>query len=218
VKSGLMKIYEVLCAHFGPQGWWPADGSFEVIVGSILTQNTSWRNVEKAIANLRTAGALSPKRMLELGEDDLAELIRSSGYYRVKARRLLHFLSFLKDRYGFSLDAMLSQPLPKIRAELLRVKGIGPETADSILLYAGNYPIFVVDAYTKRILERHGLARKGSSYEELQDLFVRALPRDAHLFNEYHALLVRLGKSRCLGRPRCRGCVLEPTLSGVLKG
>lgn len=212
VKRRLFEIYEALYAHFGPQHWWPAEALFEVIVGAILTQNTSWKNVEKAIANLKAGGMLSPRRMVALSAKELAELIRPSGYYRVKAERLLDFLSFLKDQYGFDLQAMLRQPMRKIRAELLRVKGIGPETADSMLLYAGGYPIFVVDGYTKRILSRHGLAREGCTYEELQDLFMTALPPDARLFNEYHALLVRLGKSWCLGRPRCHGCVLEPML------
>lgn len=218
VRRRLLRIYEALYTHFGPQGWWPGDGSFEIMVGAILTQNTSWKNVEKAIANLRAAGVLSPEEMLQLGEGELAELIRPSGYYRVKANRLRHFLSFLRDGYGFRLEAMLHQPMAKIRAELLQVKGVGPETADSILLYAGGYPIFVVDAYTKRIFVRHGLAGEGSSYQELQDLLMSALPRDARLFGEYHALLVRLGKSHCLGRPKCRGCALEPMLSGISQG
>jgi len=212
VKRRLLEIYEALYAHFGPQHWWPADGSFEVIVGAILTQNTSWRNVEKAIANLKGAEALSPEKMAALSPKELAVLIRPSGYYRRKAERLLHFLSYFKDQYAFDLQTMLRQPMAKIRTELLRVKGIGPETADSILLYAGGYPIFVVDTYTKRIFSRHGLAREGCNYGELQDLFMKALPRDVRLFNEYHALLVRLGKSRCLGIPRCHGCVLEPML------
>ncbi|MDH7499536.1 MAG: endonuclease III domain-containing protein [candidate division NC10 bacterium] len=212
MRKRLLRIYEALYAHFGPQRWWPADGAFEVVVGAILTQNTSWRNVEKAMVNLRTTEVLSPGRMLQLKEEELARLIRPSGTYRVKANRLLRFLSFLKEEYGSDLQAMLHQPMAKVRAELLQVKGIGPETADSILLYAGGYPIFVVDAYTKRILSRHGLAREGSSYQELQGLLMGALPADGPLFNEYHALLVRLGKSRCLGRPRCDGCVLEPML------
>lgn len=209
MRKRLLAVYRRLYRHFGPQQWWPGDGPFEVIVGAILAQNTSWANVEKAITNLKEAGVLSPREMAALDSQELAGLIRPSGYYRVKANRLHHFLAFFKERYEFSLEAMFNQPLSEVRESLLGVKGIGPETADSILLYAGGYPIFVVDAYTRRIFSRHGFIRPGGTYEELQALFMDALPRDARLYNEYHALIVRAGKTSCLSRPRCEGCVLR---------
>jgi endonuclease-3 related protein len=214
LKGKLLRIFELLHQSYGPQHWWPADGPFEVVVGAILTQNTSWKNVEKAIANLKEVGVLSPAKMEALGEERLADLIRPSGYYRVKADRLLRFLGFLGDRYGFDLQRMLRGPLDEIRAELLGVRGIGPETADSILLYAGGYPIFVVDAYTKRIFSRHGWVSAESSYQELQGLFTKALPKDVCLFQEFHALLVRLGKTCCLRLPQCEGCVLKGLQTG----
>jgi endonuclease III related protein len=209
LKERLLRIFELLHQSYGPQHWWPADGPFEVVVGAILTQNTSWKNAEKAIANLKEAGVLSPAKMAALGEEGLADLIRPSGYYRVKAGRLLRFLGFLGDRYGFDLQRMLRGPLNEVRGDLLEVRGIGPETADSILLYAGGYPIFLVDAYTRRIFSRHGFIREGCSYGELQALFMKALPPDISLFNEYHALIVRLGKTRCLRLPQCEDCVLK---------
>lgn len=209
MRKRLLAVYRRLYRHFGPQQWWPGDGPFEVIVGAILAQNTSWANVEKAITNLKEAGVLSPGEMAALDSQELAGLIRPSGYYRVKANRLHHFLAFFKERYEFSLEAMFNQPLSEVRESLLGVKGIGPETADSILLYAGGYPIFVVDAYTRRIFSRHGFIRPGGTYEELQALFMDTLPRDARLYNEYHALIVRAGKTSCLSRPRCKGCVLR---------
>jgi endonuclease-3 related protein len=213
-RDRLLGIYEVLYGHFGPQHWWPGEDPFEVVVGAILAQNTSWKNVENAIANLKEARVLSPEGMAALGLEQLAELIRPSGTYRVKARRLLEFVSFLKGHYGLSLQAMFRVPLSRIRAEILSVKGIGPETADSILLYAGGYPVFVVDAYTKRIFSRHGFIRAGCAYGELQALFMKALPPDVSLFNEYHALIVRLGKNWCHARPICEDCVLRPLLHG----
>lgn len=213
-RDRLLEIYELLLTHFGPQQWWPGEDPFEVIVGAILAQNTSWRNVEKAIVNLKEAGVLSPEGIAAHDSRRLAELIRPSGTYRVKADRLLQFVAFLEVHYGCSLQAMFRMSLPRIRAELLSVKGIGPETADSILLYAGGYPIFVVDAYTKRIFSRHGFIREGCTYQELQALFMEALPRDVSLFNEYHALIVHLGKSWCRARPICEGCVLKPLWDG----
>ena len=205
----MLRIYEVLHGHFGPQHWWPGEDPFEVIVGAILAQNTSWKNVERAIASLKKAGVLSPEGIGALPFEKLAELIRASGTYRVKADRLLRFVSFLKGNYGLNLRAMFALPLPRVRRELLTVRGIGPETADSILLYAGGRPVFVVDAYTRRIFSRHGFIGEGCSYDELQSLFMKALSPDARLFNEYHALIVRLGKSRCRARPMCEGCVLK---------
>jgi len=211
-RDRLLGIYELLYAQFGSQQWWPGEDAFEVIVGAILTQNTSWKNVEKAIANLKEAGALTSEGIATLGLPQLGELVRPSGTYRIKADRLLQFVAFLKSHYGFSLQAMFRVPLIRIRAELLSVKGIGPETADSILLYAGGYPVFVVDAYTRRIFSRHGFIREGCAYGELQALFMKALSPDVPLFGEYHALIVRVGKSWCRARPICDRCILKSLL------
>jgi len=210
-RAELLAIHDALLAAFGPQRWWPAETPFEVMVGAILTQNTNWRNVERAIANLRAARALTPAAMLRLAPEALAELIRPAGYFRVKAARLGHLLAHLRGRHRGSVARMLRAPLPALREELLGINGIGPETADSILLYAAGLPSFVVDAYTKRVFSRHGLVRADASYTEVQALFTSALPADAPLFNEYHALIVRVGKDCCRPRePRCDACPLGP--------
>ncbi len=206
----LLEIYHRLYHHFGPQGWWPAETPFEVCVGAILTQNTNWQNVEKALAGLKARELLSPEALAEVPLEVLAELIRPAGYFRVKAQRLKHFLSFLMEEYQGKLELMAQEELETLRPKLLAVKGIGPETADSILLYALEKPVFVVDAYTKRLLLRHGLTTEEAGYHELQELFMRNLPRDPRLYNEYHALLVACGKTYCLSRkPRCAECCLE---------
>lgn len=205
----LRKIYERLYRSFGPQGWWPAETPFEVFVGAILTQNTAWANVEKAIDRLKGRGALEPRRIMEIPEEELQELLRPTGYYRIKAKRLKEAVEFLIGEFGGSMKRMAREPLEELRPKLLRIRGIGPETADSILLYACHKPIFVVDAYTKRILQRHGLIRGNISYDELQGLFMDHLPRDVDLFKEYHALLVRVGKTHCRPKPKCKGCPLE---------
>ncbi len=203
-------IYHRLYASFGPQDWWPGDTRLEIIVGAILTQNTAWSNVEKAIANLRGAGALSSLAALKnIRTRTLAKLIRPAGYYNIKAKRIKNFLRFLSSRYQGSLKAMSAQETGTLRQELLGVNGIGQETCDSILLYAFRRPIFVVDAYTKRIFSRHGLFAAGASYEDLQDAFMKRLPSDERLFNEYHALIVRLGKLVCRKNPDCSSCPLE---------
>ena len=200
----LLEIYRRLYAHFGPQHWWPAESPFEVCVGAILTQNTNWRNVERAINNLKARGILSPEALHRLSLEELALLIRPAGYFRIKARRLKNFVDFLVLRYGGELSALAEKETEEIRKELLSIKGLGPETADNILLYALERPVFVVDAYTKRILLRHGLATEESGYDELQELFMKNLPQDPELYNEYHALLVACGKHYCLSRkPRC---------------
>ena len=200
----LLEIYRRLYAHFGPQHWWPAESPFEVCVGAILTQNTNWRNVERAINNLKARGILSPEALHRLSLEELALLIRPAGYFRIKARRLKNFVDFLVLRYGGELSALAEKETEEIRKELLSIKGLGPETADSILLYALERPVFVVDAYTKRILLRHGLTTEESGYDELQELFMKNLPQDPELYNEYHALLVACGKHYCLSRkPRC---------------
>ena len=195
--------------HFGPRGWWPADTPFEVMVGAILTQNTSWKNVEKAIANLRKKRFLSPRGIDRLNRRQLASLIRPAGYYNVKAKRLKNFVNFLKVRYNYSIKAMSSRPPEALRNELLGVNGIGPETADSILLYAAEKPVFVIDAYTRRIFSRHGFVKEDIDYHRLQALFTDSLPKKSSLFNEYHALLVEVGKNFCKRTPLCGECPLE---------
>jgi endonuclease-3 related protein len=189
--------------------WWPGETPFEVMVGAILTQNTSWKNVEKAIGRLKEKKRLSPKGIRQLPKSTLASLIRSSGYFRIKAERLKAFVDFLFDEYGGRIKRMKRERGGGLRRKLLDVKGIGPETADSILLYGLKKPIFVVDAYTKRILSRHGILSEKASYEEVQNLFMDHLPHNERLFNEYHALLVHLGKTLCKKIPRCDQCPLD---------
>jgi endonuclease-3 related protein len=209
MKNLLMKIYHKLYKAYGPRHWWPGETSFEVMVGAILTQNTSWRNVEKAIQKLKGNGILNPGGIYHLKKSQLAPLIRSSGYYRIKADRLKSFVDFLFEEYGGNLKRMKRERLVELREKLLGVKGIGPETADSILLYGLQKPIFVVDAYTKRVLSRHGLISERASYEEVQRLFMEHLRPDEKLFNDYHALFVHLGKTVCQKSPRCDICPLK---------
>jgi endonuclease-3 related protein len=204
-----MALYRCLLRHFGPQGWWPGRSRFEVIVGAILAQNTAWTNVVRAITRMRTERLLTAQAIEDAPQPRLARLIRSSGYYNMKAGRLKQFTRFLLTRYGGSLPRMFRTDLWTLRGELLGVSGIGEETADSILLYAGDRPTFVVDAYTRRVLERHGLMRRGARYREIQRLFMNHLPADAALFNEYHALLVAVGKTYCRTTPRCDACPLR---------
>jgi endonuclease III related protein len=206
----LPEIYRTLFTRFGPQHWWPAESSFEVIIGAILTQSTAWTNVEKAITNLKAARALSPAALNRIPESELAALIHPCGYYNVKARKLNAFMQWLGEKYNFSLEKMFSEDLTFLRNELLEVYGIGEETADSILLYAGNKPTFVIDAYTRRIIDRLGLYPEGNTYAAYQALFMSHLPPDAALFNEYHALFVRLGKEQCRKKPVCDGCSFNP--------
>ena len=205
----LFLIYELLDAYFGDLHWWPGDSPFEIIVGAILTQNTAWRNVEIAIGCLKSKGLLYPEGILETEDEVLADLIRSAGYYNIKTRRLKSFIRYLNEEYGGSLDGMFSEDLWTLREKLLAVKGIGEETADSILLYAGHKPIFVVDAYTRRILQRHDLIQDGDTYADIQRLFMNHLPRSVPIYNQYHALLVNAGKHFCSKSPRCDGCPLK---------
>ncbi|MBI3028621.1 MAG: endonuclease III domain-containing protein [Candidatus Rokubacteria bacterium] len=214
MRRRLLCLYEALLTRFGAQHWWPARTRFEVVVGAILTQNTAWGNVERALAALRAHRLLSPARLAALPAGRLAPLIRSSGYFRVKARRLKTFLAHLNGRYQGSLDRMSRVPLDDLRRELLAVPGVGPETADSILLYALGRPVFVVDAYTRRVLSRHRLLPRGAGYEEVRAFFERHLPGDPRLFNEYHALLVAVGKEHCRNLPHCEGCPLRFDLRG----
>ena len=208
----LEKVYDRLYRAWGPQGWWPGRTRLEIAVGAILTQNTAWSNVEKAIASLRKAKALNLKRIHEAKPETLAGWIRPAGYFRVKARRLQSFTSMVFDRYEGSLDRLFRLETDSLRSELLAVNGIGKETADSILLYAGRRPVFVVDAYTYRFMRRHGWIHGKETYDEIASIFVRALPRDVQLYNEYHALIVALGKDLCKTVPRCEACPLRGLL------
>jgi endonuclease III related protein len=212
-SPGLLPYYDALFTAHGPQHWWPARTPFEIIVGAILVQNTAWTNVESAIENLRREKLLSPRAIETVPTPRLARLIRSSGYFRQKARKLKTFVCFLRREYQGSLVKMFRAPTLALRRQLLEVHGIGPETADSILLYAAKHPVFVVDAYTRRVLERHGLAHPKLGYEDVRQLFERNLPRDATLYNEFHALIVHTGKHFCRARePRCSECALKSLL------
>jgi len=215
----LRAYYDALFAAHGPQHWWPGRSAFEVIVGAFLTQNTSWTNVEPALRNLRREKLLTPRAMETVSLARLARLIRSSGYFRQKAKNLKCFVRFLRGEYGGSLARMFRTPTRALREKLLSVNGIGPETADSILLYAGQHPVFVVDAYTRRLLERHELATPAQSYEEIRRLFEDSFPGDAPLYNEFHALIVRTGKEYCRTRnPRCSECPLHSFLPRAIQG
>ena len=205
----IREIHDLLLARFGPQYWWPGETPFEVMVGAVLTQNTNWGNVSLAITALRQAGLLSFAAMEQAPLETLAALIRPSGYYNQKAKRLKGLLAAIRESNG-DLESFLSLPTPELREQLLAIKGIGQETADSIILYAAGRPIFVVDAYTHRVLSRHSLVGEESDYREMQELFMDTLPADPQLFNEYHALLVRVGKEYCKkSTPRCEECPLS---------
>jgi endonuclease-3 related protein len=209
MSTELLPAYQRLLSAFGPQHWWPGESPFEIMIGAVLVQNTAWRNVERAIANLRDAGVMQLRALYELPADELAELIRPAGYYQVKAKRLRNLLRFVVDSYGGSLDEMFSNNLSSLREQLLAIHGIGPETADAILLYAGGLPTFVVDTYTHRVLARHGWIGYDADYHQIKDFFESSLPADATLYNEYHALLVRVGKECCRRTaPKCENCPL----------
>lgn len=208
-KDVLKAFYDALYTALGPQHWWPGDTPLEVIVGAILTQNTAWKNVERAIANLRAAGCLDWARLRDIETADLAELIRPAGTFNVKTKRLKVFVAWLWERYDGDLDRMFATRTATLREELLAIPGIGRETADAILLYAGEKPSFVIDAYTFRILRRHGVVDEDADYELLKELFEANLPAEPALFNEYHALLVAIGKTWCRPKARCEGCPLE---------
>jgi endonuclease III related protein len=242
LHGDITSYYTAMLSRYGPQNWWPARSRFEVIVGAYLTQNTNWSNVEKAISNLRRARLLSLSAMRKVSLADLETMVRPSGYFRQKARNLKTFISFLDENYSGSLSRMFSSPTEKLRTELLALNGVGPETADSILLYAGNHPVFVVDAYTRRILERHGIIHGKTKYEEIrahmeqaitnaknESLAVRApgsSPRHdvsrmssasrselAQHYNELHALIVRVGNRHCRTKANCEGCPLQNFLN-----
>lgn len=206
----LLAIFNCLHACYGDQRWWPADTPFEVIVGAILTQNTAWGNVEYAIANLRAADALRLDRLDALPREELEALIRPAGFFRQKAQRLQQFTTYIRQQHAGDLDMFLKQPLPQLRAELLLRPGIGPETTDSIILYAAGQPSFVVDAYTNRLLDRLGLLPKPDGYETIRNLFMAQLPASTVLYNEFHALIVVHAKQRCRKRkPLCGDCPLR---------
>jgi len=238
LRGEIPEYYTALLSRYGPQNWWPASSRFEVIVGAYLTQNTNWSNVEKAMVNLRRARRLSVAAMRATPIDELEPLVRPSGYFRQKARNLKTFIAFLDERYSGSLSRMFAESTAKLRAELLELNGVGPETADSILLYAGNHPVFVVDAYTRRVLLRHGIINQKTSYEEIRAMIEHAIsssgaeslvakntlsdPRHpvsrmsssarselAQHYNELHALIVRVGNHYCRAKPICEGCPLQ---------
>jgi endonuclease-3 related protein len=209
VRRRLLEIYARLYAAHGPQGWWPARTPFEVCLGAILTQNTSWTNVVKALALVRSRGLLSYRELRKLPVARLAPLIRSSGYFNLKARRVTAFVCFLGREYGGRVSRMRRETPAALRMKLLRVPGIGPETADSIVLYAAGLPLFVVDAYTRRVFARLGMLAGREPYDEVQALFMDSLPCDVGLYNDYHAQIVRLAKQACRARPRCERCPLE---------
>jgi len=206
-SSILLEIYRRLFDCYGPQHWWPGETPFEVMVGAILTQSTAWQNVEKAINNLKSAGALSPEALRQQSAEEIARLIHPCGYYNAKTRKLKALIDWL-GAGNDNLERLFATETDELRKQLLAVHGVGPETADSILLYAANKPVFVIDAYTRRTLMRLGLARGKSAYDDYQQLFMRNLPSDTQLFNEYHALFVRLGKTVCRKQPLCRDCCL----------
>ena len=211
-------IYRALARAYGPLHWWPARTRFEVIVGAFLTQNTSWKNVEHALRNLRRASALNLGSIRRMPLGELEQLIRPSGYFRQKAARLKAFIAYLDTRHDGSLDRMFAQPLDVLRNELLELNGVGPETADAILLYAGKLPVFVVDVYAKRVFERHGVTEPGQKYERVRALVERALEHEesgsqlADHYNEFHALLVEVGKRHCGTAAKCASCPLQPLL------
>ncbi len=202
----LLQIYKRLYKFYGPQGWWPGHTRFEIIAGAILTQNTAWSNVEKAIANLKQKKLLSPEKLKNISNRSLASLIRPAGYYNIKAKRLKNFVAFLYSKYKGSLTRLSSENSGKLRKILLSINGIGPETRDSILLYAFKKPVFVVDAYTKRVFSRRGFFKVGDDYDKIQHFFMDNLPKSERLYNEYHALIVRLAKDKCRTKPECRDC------------
>jgi len=212
ISTVLTAFYKELLARFGRRNWWPGDSPFEVCVGAVLTQNTNWKNVAKAIDNLKAASMLAPLKIYESSHEELAELIRPAGYYNVKAVRLRNLVNLLVEKHDGRLRSIFSQELGALRAELLSVNGVGKETADSIILYAAGKPIFVVDAYTRRVLQRHSLVGDDADYDSMQDLFHSHLPRDVGLYNDFHAQIVAVGHYYCKKRPLCQECPLSPFL------
>ncbi len=211
-KQNIRLVYNLLIAHYGPTNWWPGETPFEIAIGAILTQNTAWTNVERAISNLNSGGLLTPHAILEAPDDTLFAALRPSGYFRIKAQRARAFCAYLLEQYGGDMGAMRKTPTDELREELLAINGIGPETADDILLYACERPVFVVDAYTRRILSRHGLCEPNANYAKLQAFFEDNLDRDLVVFKEYHGLIVYVGKDFCRKTPKCATCPLADLL------
>lgn len=211
-RKALLKIYRVLKKHYGHRNWWPGQTPFEVMVGAILTQNTAWKNVEKAIANLKREKVLSPVLLKKMLPARLAQLIRPAGYFNIKTKRLLNFLNFFETKYLSSIEKMRETSLRKLREELLEVNGIGEETADSILLYACEKPSFVVDAYTRRVLTRHRFIQGEENYQTIQKIIAGLLPKSVSLYNDYHAQMVEVGKDYCGTHPNCEHCPLKKYL------
>lgn len=208
----LIGLYRLLLKKIGPRHWWPADSPFEVMLGAILTQNTTWSNVEKAISNLKQHDLLSPDTIDKIPEKKLAALIRPSGYYNQKAKKIKGFVKYLLNHYNGSTKKMGRKKTETLREDLLSLYGIGPETADSILLYALSKPVFVVDAYTRRIFQRHGWIHENATYEEMQEFFMQRLKKDVSLFNEFHAFIVYIGHFYCRKTPRCDTCPIKSLL------
>ncbi len=216
-STRLLNMYQAMSAAVGDTRWWPGAEPFEIMLGVVLTQNTNWNNVERALENIRAEGLLSGERLHALPEDRLAELIRPAGYFRIKAKRLKSLLHFLREECGFDLNILAGQDMESLREKLLQVRGIGPESADSMMLYALKQPTFVVDAYTQRIAHRHGLAPEDVDYEELRALFMDALPGDRQCYHEFHALIVRTAQQWCRKtKPLCAECPLAPFLETQL--
>jgi endonuclease-3 related protein len=212
------QVYQTLLGALGPQHWWPGESPWEVMIGAVLVQNTAWKNVERAIANLREADLVDPRRLLVLPAEELAELVRPAGYFRLKTKRLRSLMEFVVQRYDGSLEALRNADWRQLRAELLGVHGIGPETADSILLYALEHPVLVVDTYTHRVFARHGWIGYEADYHQLQEYLTSELPVDAAIYNELHALLVNVGHHYCRRQPECDDCPLRDLLpeSGIV--
>jgi endonuclease-3 related protein len=208
-KQKLHQIYDKMFQHFGHRGWWPGDSDFEICVGAVLTQSVSWKNVAKAIENLKKAGLLDLNKMYDAAPEDIEKCIIPTLYYRQKAKKLKAFVSHVTEKYSGDLTAFLGKNLPELRAELLSLYGIGPETADSIILYAAEQPVFVVDTYTRRIFSRLSLFDDDITYEEMQNYFMSHLPNDVQFYNEYHALIVGIGNRFCSNKkPKCAECPL----------
>jgi endonuclease-3 related protein len=208
-RSDLLRIYDLLNGYFGNLHWWPAEGPFEVMVGAVLTQNTAWINVEKAITALKEKQLLSPRAIDRIDEETLAGIIRPSGYYHVKAKRLKALVRFFLEEYSGNIETMSAEELPSLREKLLAIRGVGPETADSILLYACHKPVFISDTYTRRILQRHRLIPEDADGDQIREMFMTHLSHDASLFNQFHALFVYTGKTFCRAKPKCDPCPLR---------
>jgi len=212
-------VYRKLLEHYGPQDWWPGDSPVEIMIGAVLTQNTSWKNVEKAIENLREASLIHLKGLHDISVEELAEIIRPSGYFRLKAKRLKNLVAHIVEVYQGDLGKLFALPVAEARSSLLSVNGIGPETADSILLYAGDRLTFVVDTYTARVFKRHAWVEQEADYHQLQAFLTSHMPADVPLYNEYHALIVRIGNEFCRKQPQCSACPLQSMLpAGGIEG